>query len=241
MDCRRTQELIPLFVGYDLDPRKGNLVSDHVKCCQACRQVLSEFKESQSLLKSYVPREFDAAYFEQIKKAVLAGIEDAGKLPVLERMMRRLWSVRLPIAVGALLIVVTGVALILLRSGARDGRTKDKIVVVDGAGGKPDVPSVPARGPTALVDRRRGAPVRKISGKTAHRVHPAEAGLARIIGSPNPIAPGFEEPGEVSSDSNQRDQLRIYIQTNDPNIRIIWFVPKPFVPKALVPKSDDGD
>jgi hypothetical protein len=231
MDCRRTQELIPLFVGYDLDPRKGNLVSDHVKCCQACRQVLSEFKESQSLLKSYVPREFDAAYFEQIEKAVLAGIEDAGKLPVLERMMRRLWSVRLPIAVGALLIVVTGVAFVLSRSGASDSRTKDKSVAVDKASGKPNILSVPARGVTTLPDHQRAAPARKISYKTSHRASPVGTAIARVIGSPNPIASGFEEPGEVSSDSNEREQLRIYIQTDDPNIRIIW----------IVPKSDDGD
>ena len=232
MDCRRIQELIPLLVEDDLDQRRGNLIAVHLKSCDECRHVLSEFKESQSWLKSYVPREFDAAYFEQIEKAVwAAGIEDAGKLPVLERMMRRLWSVRLPIAVGALLIVVTGVAFVLSRSGASDSRTKDKSVAVDKASGKPNILSVPARGVTTLPDRRRGAPVRKMSGKFAHRVYPAEAKLAPIIGSPNPIASGFEEPGEVSSDSNEREQLRIYIQTDDPNIRIIW----------IVPKSDDGD
>jgi hypothetical protein len=226
MNCRRIQELIPLFVEDDLDLRRGNLVSDHLESCDTCRHVLSEFKVSQSWLKSYVPREFDAAYFEQIEKEVWAGIEDAGKLAIRERIMRRFWSVRFPIPVAALLIVVTGVALFLLRSGARDGRTIDEIATVEGAGGEPDVPSVPPRGPTALVDPRRGAPVRKMSSKTSHRVHSAEAGLARIIGSPNPIASGFEEPGEVSSDSNERDHLRIYIQTNDPNVRIIWLFPK---------------
>jgi hypothetical protein len=231
MDCRRTQELIPLFVGDDLDPHKGNLVSDHLKCCHACRQVLSEFKESQSWLKSYVPREFDAAYFEQIEHALWAGIEDPGKLPVQERMMRRLWSVRLPIAVGALLIVVTGVAFVLLRAGAKDGLPNGRVIAVDAGGNKPDVPPIRPLGPTLQMDHPRAARAGKMSGKTAHMVHPAEAGLAPIIGSPSPIASGFEEPREVSSDSNEREQLRIYIQTDDPNIRIIW----------IVPKSDDGD
>jgi hypothetical protein len=118
-----------------------------------------------------------------------------------------------------------------LRSGGKDGLPNDRAVAVDGAGKKPDVQSARPLGPTVRMDHQRAAPARKISYKTSHRASPVGTAIAPIIGSPNPIASGFEEPGEVSSDSNERDQLRIYIQTDDPNIRIIW----------IVPKSDDGD
>ena len=62
MDCRRTQEWMPLFVEGDLDSHRKDLVLDHLKCCVRCRHLASEFENSQGWLKSYVPPELDAAF-----------------------------------------------------------------------------------------------------------------------------------------------------------------------------------
>src|SRR5215469_6109400 len=99
MNCKRIQELIPLFVESDLDSRREKLVSDHVMRCELCRHVVSEFRESQSWLQSYVPREFDRAYFQSIGEEVWARIEEEDEASIGERIVSRFRSVQLPIAV----------------------------------------------------------------------------------------------------------------------------------------------
>src|SRR5262249_36946449 len=128
MNCRRIQELIPLFIEDDLDSRPEKLLLDHVRSCEVCRHLVDEFRQRQGWLKAAVPREFDAAYFENVESRVWAGIDDRGKPSAWDRITGRLWTVQLPIAVGALLVLVTGITFFFVRSLPERGQSNDGAV-----------------------------------------------------------------------------------------------------------------
>jgi len=246
MNCRRIQELIPLFVEDDLDSLQKQLVSDHLKSCEICRLLVDDFRESQGWLKSYVPREFDGSYFESIGRQVRAGIGEGVKPSSRDRIIGRFWRLQLPIAVGALLVLVTLITFFFLRSRPEHGLSNDMAVEQEKADKSPGVPGRstatggPPAGPGVMADLPRPGRTRRPSEKASPRAQ-QEAEIALQSDASNPHSFDFEETQEPAGDSKEPFQLTIYIQTNDPNIRIIWLVPKPLVLKQLVLKQDDGE
>lgn len=71
MNCHSVTRLLPLHIEGDLAAEKAHAVSHHLLSCDECRRVAGEYEESQQLLRLYEPPEFDAAFHEGIRRAVM--------------------------------------------------------------------------------------------------------------------------------------------------------------------------
>jgi len=71
MNCHNVTRLLPLHVGGDLAAEKARAVSHHLLSCDECRRVAGEYEESQQLLRLYEPPEFDAAFYDGVRRVVM--------------------------------------------------------------------------------------------------------------------------------------------------------------------------
>src|SRR5215467_4794700 len=73
MNCGRIEDLIPLYVGGDLDAKTTEGVRDHLNSCTDCAMIASQFEESRRWLDGSTPR-FEDALFDDIKRGVMGEI-----------------------------------------------------------------------------------------------------------------------------------------------------------------------
>ena len=52
MGCTHITEIIPLYVGNDLDDAETERVTNHLLSCDPCRSLESQYRESSAWLKS---------------------------------------------------------------------------------------------------------------------------------------------------------------------------------------------
>jgi len=225
------EDLIPLFVEDDLKARQRSLVSDHLKSCGSCAVVAREYRESQRWLRQYVPREFDASFFEEIGKQVRARVGETSATTMRDRILSRFWSAQLAVAGAALLVLLCGIGFLILRRGATEGGQGGALPTARSAEdvrtSKDDIAKSSRR---QLDQTPATVPIQRASHWRAHKTAVrAPAGLmtASDIRSLIPASLGFEDAETAPADSKEPQLLRIYIQTSDPNVRIIWLVPKP--------------
>ncbi|MET0625046.1 MAG: zf-HC2 domain-containing protein [Pyrinomonadaceae bacterium] len=93
MDCRRVEELLPLYVGGDVGEALGRRVSSHLSSCAGCRLLTEEHQRSRELLRSYDPPEFGEEFFEGIRGAVLREMAAGATRPTLLRRFGALLGV----------------------------------------------------------------------------------------------------------------------------------------------------
>src|SRR6267143_6407697 len=74
MNCKHVQELLPLYVGRDLEERRAQLVTAHVQSCAECASLASEYRESGQLLQQFAPPPFSDAVYAGIRQRVLREI-----------------------------------------------------------------------------------------------------------------------------------------------------------------------
>ena len=55
MNCRRSERLLALFVGDDLDPRRAAAVREHLRDCFACSRLYALHREARSALERGAP------------------------------------------------------------------------------------------------------------------------------------------------------------------------------------------
>src|SRR5689334_16498132 len=105
MNCRRIEELIPLFVGDDLDNDERVLVASHAANCASCRVSIERYEESRDWLASSDIPELD--------EATLAGFRHDIMRRLNARPQRFVFPLRVNLMQGAfaallLLAIVTG-------------------------------------------------------------------------------------------------------------------------------------
>ncbi|MEP6707759.1 MAG: zf-HC2 domain-containing protein [Pyrinomonadaceae bacterium] len=76
MNCKHVQELLPLYVGCDLEDKRAQLVTTHVQSCAECAGAASEYRESRQLLQQFAPPQFSEAVYAGIRQRVLREIEE---------------------------------------------------------------------------------------------------------------------------------------------------------------------
>jgi len=215
MNCRRIEELIPLYVECDLESDEAGRVSAHVETCESCSALVAEYESSQALLRMNTLPDFDDAMLNDIKRGVMRGIDEARERPSFFGFFARpLMPGRAFAAVAALLIIFAAFALYIYlgRSSAvsKDYNLANGIVA-------PEDVSTP--------DGLKQAPTANPVVQPKH-VNRREYGRNR---------PKFDRVSRPETDSTvaqktadvpNEEMTRIEIQTGDPNIRIIWFSPK---------------
>ena len=230
MNCRRIEELIPLYVGGDVDRRLSGEVQSHLKTCGGCAELAAEYEASRNWL-SGAPPEFDEALLADVKRGVMRELENAKPQAGLFELMSETIARTLlrPAVAAGLLLVVFG-ALTFWLYAERPGSKPPTQAVV------PEDRVAPER--VARDSNRDTTPrAKEQPQRTGVNHHPRAVGVSsnrrqRSIGvtaeqAITKIAEATNEaqsPSAVAVDSD--GMLRIEIQTVDPNIRIIWFAPR---------------
>lgn len=232
MNCKHVQELLPLYVGRDLDEKSTGLVTAHIRVCQACSCLRDEYRETRALLGLFEPPPFTDADYASIRRSVLHEIERGSVRPTLAQWAAALLERPMRLAAPAgLLLAIAAFAwyFVALRGGDRKADEMTKTVPSD-QDRQTTVPSPQPNRPSA--DTKRGAETN--TAGASHRDH--RSGLRKPVtvaakprGSVLHLPDARTVGATVSPAGNRRDEtraLRMEMQTRDPNIRIIWFTPQ---------------
>ena len=230
MNCRRIEELIPLYVGGDVDRRLSGEVQSHLKTCDGCAELAAQYEASRNWL-SGAPPEFDEALLADVKRGVMRELESAKpQAGLFEVMSEAIARTLLRPAVAAVLLLIAFCALTFWLYVEKHGSTPPTQAVAPEDRVAPERVARDSDG-----DASPGAEQQQQRTRVNH--HPraidvsgnrrrgsmgvtAEQAITQITEATNEA----QSPSAVAVDSD--GMLRIEIQTVDPNIRIIWFAPK---------------
>lgn len=122
MDCARNEKLLALHAGGDLPEAQARALSAHLLTCEGCRRLAADFKAGRELLALHEPPEFDAAFFDSVRRNVLREIGgDAPPPPAFARLAAILFGRRaLALAACAAFLLVAAVAIAPYLRGRRE-------------------------------------------------------------------------------------------------------------------------
>lgn len=152
MNCRRTQRLLSLFVGDDLEPRRAAAVRGHLRDCFACSRLYASHREARSALERGGSLPAPPADLWSRIEGALTGARRAPRSSRLSRIAPR-------IGVAAALLVVLGLGGRRVLDGPGPG---ESAVRNRTAGARPvpaDHPSGPEEYEGSLWRVERGSPV----------------------------------------------------------------------------------
>lgn len=251
MNCKDIQELLPLYIGRDLEERRAKLVMAHVHSCAECAGSVEEYRETRELLQQFAPPPFSEEVYAGIRQRVLHDIKRETPAPGWSRLLESLFPPRLRWAVAtALLLAVSVLAFYFIASRKAD-LMNDRKPIADGghpvaappsaspkeseevppAGTNRNKRTVPGSAATHQPQRRQGTgAVRdRTRPATVNTADPISADNASITAEASPAVNNLAEPDAVPAldPATSEKTLRVEMQTKDPNIRIIWFTPQP--------------
>jgi anti-sigma factor RsiW len=211
MDCRDIANKIWLYVEGDLTPRKQSLVARHVASCPECAALVEAATNSQQWLRSNEPGPFDDAVLDQVRRGARQKIAElrTNRFQYLIEFARLNWK---PLIIACpVTLLICWLALHLVLDTSREPRQLVQALESDGSGRggvRHNVgPSIDVTKPPSV----RYAGVTHLRRRIARHAHG---------GPPAKLA----DPGElIANGETSRPPLRIEIQTQDPDIRIIWF------------------
>ena len=240
MNCRHVEEIIPLYVGGDLESAIADRVSAHLMTCQACERLAGQYRESQDWVRENAAPPFDDEFFEGVRSGVMAEISMERSRPTLSRRIALSWRWDLAIAAAALILVIVGLAFYTNHghpsSPLPSNAGGDSLATPNTGPGDKDKPT------EDQVAKNSNSGVRKgLRDAIKKAIEPAPSELlieaaAPTMGEGNPederqqegvtdLLPSFEIT-DSTAQSPPVEKTRIEIQTSDPTIRIIWFAPK---------------
>lgn len=248
MNCKHVQELLPLYVGRDLEEKRARLVTAHVQSCAQCARSAEEYREAAQLLQLFRPPPFSEAVYAGIRSRVLREIRRESTAPTLLQLVAGLFRPRIRWAVAtALLLAVCVFAFYFVARLANDRRDGQQVA---GTGGTVDMtgrdekdrpPSLSIKESGGLAPGTAGQQRGPLQGLTAgthqrpkrigtasDRTRPATVNSAEPWSMSAQTLPDGINPPEpdaaLDRDSATSEKaLRVEIQTSDRNIRIIWF------------------
>ena len=199
MNCRKARGIVALRDGEDATPRECEALEQHLVSCDACSAAASSWRPlSLSRARSRVP--LTDADYEAVRRSVMDRIEPAPQRVGPEFLLR-------VAAAGAFVILALVAGSLSRRSGEVPVvKTQQNAV----AGIVPVDPGVSRVAPAgdSVEGGDPGTSRSEVEIATAPRETPVEVPAERLA----VILPQQQENREV----------RIEMQTSDPNIRIIW-------------------
>src|SRR5437773_3700532 len=109
MNCKHVQELLPLYVGRDLEENYARLVTAHMQSCAKCSGLADAYRETRQLVQQFAPPQFGEAVYDGIRQQVLREIGREATAPGLSRMLESLLRPRLRWAVATALVLAVSV------------------------------------------------------------------------------------------------------------------------------------
>jgi hypothetical protein len=228
MNCRRIEKLIPLYVEGDLESHEAGTVLAHLKTCESCGALVTEYEASQTWLRSHALPDFDDAMLDDLKRGVMREIDEAKERPAFFGFFAGYWTPgHVFQAIAALLIIVAAVAFYVYLGKLSGISNNDKIATeksVPGESPAPkDVKQAPGADPAVIPPRVR----RHVSKAPGRSMIGRKPDIERMI-VPRMDKTFAQGPMPESQDVSDKteEMMRMEIQTDDPNVRIIWFSPK---------------
>ena len=239
MNCKQVEDLLPLYVGRDLEARSERLVTAHVESCAACSAAAAEYRQTRELLQEFAPPAFSEDVFAGIRQNVWRQIEaESASLSVSELIAgwfrpRVIWA-----AASALLVAVLALGIFWIGNRSRPqqkvavnasetnrDRSNEQIAAVpphETSTPAPPAPREGVKGPRQVYIRHSGR--RGDRNRAPDRLNTLVANgpdaLPNTTGTPRL---GTSSDPDPSPARDSVKTLRVEIQTKDPNIRIIWF------------------
>lgn len=225
MDCRRIEELIPLYVECDLESDEARAVLAHLEACESCFALAAEYEASQAWLRLNATPDFDDAMLDDLRRGVMREINEARERPSFFGFLAgTLMPIRAFAVVTALLIVFTAFVLYVYlgrqRAVPNDNAVAERISKPEKAPVTTDLKQVSAADSAAAHTGKK----RKPAGKSMSRERQKQD-RAVMPETDNTVAQKIVNESQDVPDKTE-EMTRIEIQTDDPNIRIIWFSPK---------------
>jgi hypothetical protein len=233
LDCKRVEEWMPLYVEGDLDDPQASQVRAHTQTCEACGRLMADYESSQAWLRAEATPVFDDAFVDTVRAGVMREITAMRtRRPFGERLRDWIAPRRFALVTATLMLIFIALALFMYLSRPRVNHQNELTA------GQKTAPPVPERNesetavvpdnvnsqPKRQTSPRRGPSLAKRAQRNSRRIEAThDNALAQAQTVAPPVAP--IDLGNTAAASEER--LRIEIQTADPNIRIIWFAPKP--------------
>jgi hypothetical protein len=207
MTCPSIKALLPLSIEGDLPRRKAERVRRHLESCSACSTLANGYRQSQLWLRRAPGPTIGGATLEGMRRAVWRRIQEEPRPAPLRLAIERLWAALSRFA-GQPAVALAAVCLVVVGSVA--------LTRTSGLGGS-----------------RLGAQL-NVEPETAFEEPAEESANAELSEDPEMVLASATpeemadsaETGEAEPTSEMAaDKMRIEIQTQDPNVRIIWFTP----------------
>jgi hypothetical protein len=228
VNCNQAQELLPLLAGRDLEEKQATLVAAHVESCEECAHSAEEYREAQHMVRLYAPPPFSEEDYAGMRRSVLREIERGPTAFTVPALIGGLFRPRIRWAIAtALMLAVSVFAFYFMANRKNDA----KQIVINGGDASPSSEEAPSNPPAADQPLPLSAPphtplpgkVFKAGGGTSSPNKHNRLMFARV----SPRAPIVAQPDTSDVPAFSEKTTRVEIQTKDPNIRIIWFSPRP--------------
>lgn len=226
MNCKNVEPLLSLYVGRDLNEEYSRLVAAHLQSCVRCTHAADEYARAGQLLQGYKPPFFSDEIYAGIREQVLNEIERESHAPVWPSVLSQLFSAlvqpRMRWITAALLLVISVTALYLSRKPSGQLPDAPQLVRL----GEPNQAGSGAEVRSENRNESAGSSLFSNKGKVRiaprHRpiTHKREAN-AGVVATNRSWE--FDKTTKVNlPPSSGPAPLRVEMQTNDRNIRIIW-------------------
>jgi len=207
MDCKYVENKVWLYVEGDLKANKLQALARHIASCGGCARLVQDARDSQEWLRSCEPEHIDDALLDSVREGVRLKIAD------LERSRFQFVRVFAELNWKPLIIACPVIVLVLLValhfSLLPKPNPQHQILVVESNRSMPGMVPVETHNQPEDV----AAPHRARARHQRHAIKRNQAQPLRLK----------DERDLVAADQSYKAPLRIEIQTQDPNVRIIWF------------------
>ena len=237
MNCHQCEKLLPLYVGGELDERRERLLEAHLQSCAGCVATNAEYRETREMLQQFASSNFDQDVYAQIRENVWQQIEAESISPSLSELVGSWFRPRLVwAAMAALLIAFSAIGIYFSEkrwTGPKPLAGKDSQLNQNTRNEAPPKPTEEEPRNSALAANEESNRPRSASRRHLHQrmnrngIQVLPESIA--INSPGATSISTQEPsplpGVPQSDiaDESTKTLRLELQTQNPNIRIIWF------------------
>jgi hypothetical protein len=242
MNCKQVEELLPLYMGHDLEDERAGMITAHVQTCTHCAGSVEEYAQAGQLLQQFAVPQFSEATYASIRQSVLREIKRESETPRLRDLLLRPFQPRLMWAVStAVLLAACALAyyFVASRPNLLDNQKAVIKLVPDGAadgrsprpGSSVDAPAIattsahPRSNPLhkTVVPNRDGGLHSLAMAKNSRKPRLSQPSWHPRSPEEPSAVPGLVPTSVSATFDTSRKPMRLEIQTNDPNIRIIWF------------------
>jgi hypothetical protein len=236
MKCEHSEQLIPFYIGGDLEPLEAESLRQHLETCVPCRQLHEEFAASQTWLSEFAAPDFSAAIYADLSPSVIRKIEQQEKRGSWFQWLLPKWNPRLMLvtSAAALAIVTALMAVTYYQQQSLVTTSNNKLANGAKLTSPEKRPSPTPEDSTRVREQKVIASSATFSRRPVKPVA-AETPLPPEANQNDPFAaPPLEELATDATNTEivaitepeEPQMTRIEFQTADPNIRIIWFAPK---------------